>query len=139
MKKSYWIILILVFLVGLDWYIRAPDSRSRELSSAIEAQGSQELKDYPYRFKVLKVVGETAFLSTPRSVEVPALKAIGALYPEINTKNPNDPAFIAAQEKLGRLQTEARLIVQAQPGVKEVQWALDRDWLTAHHIELPAR
>lgn len=139
MKKSYWLILALVFLVGLDWYIRAPDSRSRELSNAIAAQGSQELKDYPYRFKVLKVVGETAFVSTPRNFDVPAFKVINVLFPEIDTRNPNNPAFIATQEKLGRIQTEARLIVQAQPGVKDVQWALDRDWLAAHHIELPPK
>jgi len=42
-----------LFLVGLDWYIRAPDSRSRELTAAIEAQASAKLKSYPYSFLVM--------------------------------------------------------------------------------------
>ena len=64
MKKRYWIIPLLAFLVGLDWYIRAPDSAARNLTSAI---------------------------------------------------------------------------VKAQPGIKEVRWELDRDWLRAHFIEVPEK
>lgn len=139
MKRRYWVILTLIFLVWLDWYIRAPDSRSREMTSIIATQASKELKSYPYQFKVLKIAGETAYLSTPRSVEVPAFKALGILYPELDTKNPNDPAYIAAQERLGRVQTEARTIVLAQPGIKDVKWELDRDWLVKHSIEVPAK
>lgn len=139
MNKKYWAILVLFFLVGLDWYIRAPDSRSRQLTGVIEAQASAKLKSYPYPFRVMKVNGETAMLSTPRNVDVPAYRMLGVLYPEINTKNPNDPAFIAAEQLLGEVQSEARAIVLAQPGIKEVRWELDRDWLAAHYIELPGK
>lgn len=132
--------LILLFLIGLDWYIRAPGFRSRELTGAIQTQASEKLKNYPYKFRVMKVIGtsgETAVISTPRNVEVPAFRALGALYPGINTKNPNDPAFIAVEQLLGEVQSEARSIVLSQPGIKEVRWELDRDWLTAHYIEVP--
>jgi len=138
-KKRYWVILVLLFLVGLDWYIRSPDSHSRELTRAIETQGSEALKAYPYKFRVLKVVGDTAYLSTPRNTEVPAFKALGALFPELNTKDPNNPAFIAAQQRLGAVQSEARAIVLAQPGVKDVRWELDREWLASHYIEVPGQ
>lgn len=139
MKKRYWVVPLLIFLVGLDWYIRAPDSRSRQLTSAIAAQAGSELKTYPYQFKVLKVSGETAYVSTPRNFDVPAFRALGVLFPDVNTKNPNDPAFIAAEQQLGRVQDEARAIVLAQPGIREVAWQLDRDWLTAHFIEVPPK
>lgn len=139
MKKRYWLVPLLIFLVGLDWYIRAPDSRSRQLTSAIAAQAGSELKNYPYQFKVLKVSGETAYVSTPRNFDVPAFRALGVLFPDVNTKNPNDPAFIAAEQQLGRVQDEARAIVLAQPGIREVAWQLDRDWLTAHFIEVPPK
>jgi hypothetical protein len=139
MKKRYWAILVVLFLIGLDWSIRAPDSRSRGLTATIEAQASAPLKDYPYAFRVMKVEGETAVMSTPRNVEVPAFKALGVLYPQIDTRNPNDPAFIAAEQLLGRVQAEARAIVLAQPGIKAVRWELDRDWLAAHGIEVPRR
>lgn len=137
MKKKYWLILSLLFLVWLDWYIRAPDSRSRELTHAIEAQASDKLKNYPYQFWVVKVVGETAYLSTPRNFDVPAFKALAALFPGINTKDPNNPEFIAAEQLLGEVQSEARTILLAQPGVKEMRWELDRDWVAGHQIELP--
>ena len=139
MKKRYWIALVLLFLVGLDWYIRAPDSHSRELTRAIETQGSEALKAYPYQFRVLKVVGDTAYLSTPRNTEVPAFRTLGVLFPELNTKDPNNPAFIAAQQQLGAVQSEARAIVLAQPGIKDVRWELDREWLASHYIEVPGR
>lgn len=139
MKKRYWALLALIVIVGLDWYIRTPDSRSRQLTASVEAQASAKLKSYPYKFRVMKVTGETAVMSTPRNFEVPAFKALGVLYPEINTRNQNDPAFIAAEKLLGEVQSEARSIVLAQPGVKEVRWELDREWLSAHDIDLPRK
>ena len=53
MKRRYWAILVLLLLIGLDWYIHAPDSRSRELTAAIEAQASAKLKSDPYSFRVM--------------------------------------------------------------------------------------
>ena len=137
MKKKYWIIAILIFLVGLDWYIRAPDATSRQLTSAIEAKGSEKLKSYPYKFRVLKFKDGTAYVSSPRSFAVPAFKALAVLYPDLNTKNPDNPEFIAAQKLLAEVQSEAGTIVQAQPGVKQIRWEIDRDWLSAHHIDVP--
>lgn len=139
MKRRYWVIAILLFLVGLDWYIRAPDAQSRRLTGIVEAQASSKLKNYPYKFWVMKVSGDTAVMSTPRNFDVPAFKALGVLYPDINTRNPNDPAFIAAEQLLGEVQSEARSIVLRQPGIKNVRWELDRDWLRAHFIEVPEK
>jgi hypothetical protein len=135
-KKLYWFILVVVLVIGMDWFVRSPDSRSRQLTAAIEEQASPNLKSYPYKFWVMKVSGETAVVSTPRNAQVPALKALGAMFPGVDTKNPNDAQFIAAEKLLGEVQSEARAIVLKQPGIKEVRWELDRDWLTAHQIEL---
>lgn len=133
-----WLLLVLALLVALDWWIRRPDSRSRELTAAIASQGSARLKNYPYQFRVLRVDGKTAHLSTPRNYEVPAFRALAALYPELNVKDANNPAFIAAEQTLGAVQAEARQIVLAQPGIAEVRWQLDKEWLAAHYIEPPA-
>lgn len=136
MKKRYWALVVLLFLVWLDWYIRAPDSRARALTDVIAEQAGPELKNYPYRFRVMRVDDGRAVLSTPRSVEVPAFRMLSSLYPGLDTKNPNDPQFIAAEQLLGRVQFEARAIVLAQPGIKEVSWELDRDWLRSRFIEV---
>lgn len=137
MKKRYWAVLALVLVVGLDWAIRAPDSRARELTTVLEEQAGPQQKSYPYQFRVIKVDGDTAIMSTPRNVDVPALKMLGVLFPDIDTRNPNDPAFIAAEKRLGEVQSAARAIVLAQPGIKSVRWELDRAWLGAHNIEMP--
>ena len=139
MKKRYWVLFVLLFLVALDWYIRAPDSRSRQLTGVIEAQASTKLKSYPYKFRVMNIDRETVVVSTPRNAQVPALMALRALYPGMNTKNPNDLAFVAAEQLLSEVQSEARSIVLAQPGIKNVRGELDRDWLGAHQIEVPQR
>jgi hypothetical protein len=137
LKKPYWLILAVLFIVGLDWFIQAPDSRARQLTAVLTEQGSEELKKYPYQFWVMRVDGGTAMLSTPRSREVPALKVLKVLYPEIDTSNPNDPQFVAAEKRLAEVQAEARKIIAAQPGVTDVRWELDRKWLASRSIELP--
>jgi len=137
LKKRYWMILIVLFIVWLDWFIQAPDSRAQQLTATLVEQGSERMKNYPYQFWVMRVDGGTATLSTPRSREVPALKVLGVLYPDIDTKNPNDPQFIAAEKLLAEVQAEARKIIAAQPGIIEVRWELDRKWLSSRSIELP--
>lgn len=137
MKKRYWLILVVLFMFALDWFIQAPDSRAQQLTATLAGQGSERMKKYPYQFWVMRVDGGTAMLSTPRSREVPALKVLGALYPDIDTRNPNDPQFIAAEKLLAEVQAEARKIIAAQPGITDVRWELDRKWLSSRSIEMP--
>lgn len=138
MKKRYWALLALIFLVWLDWYIRAPDAQSRELTAVIRSQGSPQLQQYPYPFKVFRVEPDgTAVMGTPRSFEMPAAKFLQAAFPELNTRDNNDPAFVAAQQQLGKVQDEARGIILKQPGIKAVRWELDRDWLREQGIAQP--
>lgn len=132
-----WLLILLALLVALDAAIRRPDARARELNRVIEARGSRQLLDYPYPFRVLRVAGNTAYMGTPRNVDVPAFKVLGVLYPKVNVKDANNPEFIALEKVLGAVQAEARQIVASQPGISDVRWQLDRDWLTAHYIELP--
>ena len=139
LKPWQWIVLALVLAFALDWLIQRPDARTRELNQALAEQGSAQLKAYPYQFHVLRVEGDTAVIATPRNFDVPAFHALGVLYPQLNVKNNNDPAFIAAQQALGAVQAEARLIVLARPGIKSMRWELDKAWLTAHDIDIPEK
>lgn len=136
MQRKYWIILIVVALIGLDWYIRAPDARSRQLTAAIENQASPKLREYPYKFWVMRVEGDAAVVSTPRNFSSPAFRFLAVLYPDINVRDANNPAFIAVEKLLGEVQSEVQAIVLAQPGIKSVRWELDREWLRSHGIEV---
>ena len=95
------------------------------------------MKAYPYQFYVLRVVGETAVMATLRNFQSPAFRFLAVLYPEINVKDHNNPAFIAVEKLLGQVQDEAKDIVLAQPGIKSVSWELDKEWLRRHHVEVP--
>jgi hypothetical protein len=138
-KAWHWAVVAIVAVVALDWAIQRPDPKTRELNSALETQASAEMKAYPYKFHVLRVDGETAVVTTPRNFDVPAFRAIGSMFPDINVKDANNPAFIAAEKKLASVQGEAQKIVASQAGIKGVSWELDRDWLTAHGIDVPQK
>lgn len=138
-KSWHWVLIVVALLVLLDWAIRRPDGRSRELNDAIQAQASPQLKAYPYQFHVLRVEGETAVMATPRNFQSPAFRFLKVLYPEINVKDHNNPAFIAVEKILGQVQDEAKDIVLAQPGIKQIKWELDKEWLVRHHIEVPEK
>ena len=135
-KSWQWVLIVIALLVALDWAIRRPDSRSRELNEQIQTQASAQLKAYPYQFHVLRVVGDTAVMATPRNFQSPAFRFLAVLYPEINVKDHNNPAFIAVEKLLGQVQDEAKDIVLAQPGIKSVSWELDQEWLRRHHVEV---
>ena len=138
-KSWQWIAIAVVLMVALDWAIQRPDPRTRELNQALEKQASIKLREYPYQFHVLRVEGDTAVMATPRNFDVPAFRMLGVLYPDINVKDANNPAFIAVERLLGQVQDEAKDIVLAQPGIKQVRWELDKTWLHRKGIEVPVK
>lgn len=133
----HWIVIAVALVFVADWLAQRPDSRARDINAVIETQGSEALRNYPYRFRVLRVAGDTAVLLTPRNVSVPALRFLGVIHPEIDVKNPNDPAFIAIEKELAAVQTEAMNLAKAQSGIQRVQWELDKAWLAKHGIDIP--
>jgi hypothetical protein len=137
-KTWHWILVAVALVFVVDWAIKRPDSRARGLNAVLEATASPALKAYPYPFRVLRVNEDgMAVMGTPRNFDVPARRVIAALYPDIDVSNANNPAFVEAQQTLAARQSEARAIVEAQPGIKGVKWELDRAWLGARGIDLP--
>ncbi|MBI5783921.1 MAG: hypothetical protein HZA64_00550 [Rhodocyclales bacterium] len=137
MTFVHWLLIALVVAYIADWLVQRPDGRAREINAVIDAKGSEALRNYPYKFRVVRVGSDTAVLSTPRNVSVPAFRFLGVIHPEIDVKNANDPAFIAAEKELAAVQTEVMNLARAQQGIKGVQWELDRAWLARHGIDVP--
>jgi len=94
-----------------------------------------ELAAYPYPFRVLRVEEHTAVMSTPRSVTVPVERMIGAIDPAVKDLPVTDPAYLRAQQRLADLQARARALVLADPGIADVRWQLDENWLGRHAIQ----
>jgi hypothetical protein len=67
---------------------------------------------------------------------MPVYRMIGALYPSLAGKAPDNPDFVAAEKELAKVQSEAKDIVLEQPGITEVKWELDENWLISHGISL---
>lgn len=137
MSFVHWLVIAIAVAFLVDWLIQRPDSRARDINAAIEAQGSAALRNYPYKFRVVRVTGDTAVLSTPRNVKVPAMRFLKVIHPEIDTLNANDPAFIAVEKELAAVQTEVMDLARAQPGIRSVQWELDKAWLAKNGIDVP--
>ena len=90
-----------------------------------------ELAAYPYRFRVLGFDDGVATMSTPRSAEFPAYRALVILYPQLRDHAPDSQAMIDAQQELARVQGIARRIVAESDDVTRVVWQLDEAWLRA--------
>lgn len=107
----------------------------RDLNRVLAAD--PQLAAYPYPFRVLRVDGGTAVLGSPRSAEVPVRRVLGVLEPAVAGLADEDPAYLAAQQRLADTQDHARERVLADPAINTVRWELDADWLRAQGIPLP--
>lgn len=133
-KKITIALAVVLAVAAVYWFGLRSDPRVVALNQAIQANGSTALREYPYPFKVSRMEGAIAVMNTPRSPAVPVYRMIGAIDPALSGKSPDNPDFIAAEKKLAQVQSEARQIVLAQPGVTEVKWELDKNWLISHQI-----
>ncbi len=107
----------------------------RDLNSRLEED--TELAAFPYQFRVVAVNNGIATMYTPRSAEVPVVQVMGIIYPHLAGRPADSEDFQKAQLELARIQKKAKKIVISDPGIKSVQWTLDRDWLSGHGVILP--
>jgi hypothetical protein len=129
--------VVLLGIVAIYWFAFRTDPKVAALNQALEQQASPALKAYPYQFRVINFKQGIAEMGTPRSETMPVTLMIGAIDPSLAGKDPSDPDFVAAEKQIGVLQAEARQIVTSQPGVKQVTWKLDDEWLSDHGISTP--
>lgn len=135
--KKIAITLIVVLALGaIYWFGLSTDPKVAALNEAIQEKASPALRDYLYPFRVLRLEGTVAVMATPRSPAMPVYRMIGALYPSLAGKAPDNPDFVEAEKELAKVQSEAKDIVLEQPGITEVKWELDENWLISHGISL---
>lgn len=135
-KKTAIALIVILALGAIYWFGLRTDPKVAALNQAIQEKSSLALRDYPYPFRVLRLEGAVAVMATPRSAAMPVYRMIGALYPSLAGKSPDNPDFIVAEKELAKVQSEAKDIVLEQPGVTEVKWELDENWLISHGISL---
>ncbi|MCG7981611.1 MAG: hypothetical protein JAY90_02550 [Candidatus Thiodiazotropha lotti] len=119
---------ILGSLVGvslLAWLLTL-DFRLGEIDEMLKQD--KQIAAYPYTFKALEIKGTTAILSTPRTSAVPAVKFLSMIFPRLSRKSEQDPAVIAAQQQLGKIQGKVRELVLSRQDIERVSWRINRAW-----------
>lgn len=133
--RNYLLVLIaLVLGLVLIWVATSWNPRVWELNDLLASDA--ELADYPYPFRVVSFENGVATLSSPRNFEMPAIRFLAVIHPELANKAQDHPAMIAAQEQLIRHQKRALALIEQQPDVTSVRWELDRDWYAKRGISL---
>jgi hypothetical protein len=131
--RNYAIVLAAIAAVALIWVLyESPGVSSLNASLSENA----DLQAYPYRFRVLDLEDGVATVSTPRSVEFPAYRALAILYPELRSQSPDSPAMLDAQQEMARVQSIVRTIVAGSDDVTRIVWELDENWLRGEGVDL---
>ena len=85
---------------------------------------------------MLEIGNGVAAVASPRSTEVPVMRFLGLVDPALRDADPDSPAAIAAQKKLGVIQGRVRKLIEAEPDIERVSWRVDKDWLAKHGVRL---
>lgn len=112
--------------LAVVWTLSVWDPGASKLNALLDADA--ELAAYPYPFRVESLKDGVATLKSPRSFEVPVIRFLAIIDPGLAGKEANHPDVMAAQDALVHHQKRAQEIVERQPEVKAVHWALDREW-----------
>ncbi|MGM0435406.1 MAG: hypothetical protein ACQEQ1_12180 [Pseudomonadota bacterium] len=104
-----------------------------ELNETLREQSA--LADYPYPFRVLRVEGDTAVMSTLRSPRVDTAQAMRELFPDLRRIPETNREFRRAEQEYARLQARARETVTASTSIRRVRWELDENWYYLNDME----
>jgi hypothetical protein len=134
--RNYSIIFGICSISLLGWWLTSLwQPRVWELNEMLTTDPI--LVDYAYQFRLRKLEQGVATLSTPRSFDVPAIRFLEVIHPELHDKAQDDPLVIAAQEDLIKHQKHAQVLMLSQPDIDRVEWELDLQWLADHGIHQP--
>lgn len=134
--RNYSIALGLLVIVALGFWLKSAwQPEVWDLDKVLTS--NQKLMSYPYQFRLRSFQDGVAVISTPRSFDVPAIRFLEIIHPNLAGLTQDDPKMIAAQQDLIDHQKLAMGLMLAQPGVKSVDWELDTQWLADHGVQSP--
>lgn len=131
--KIYAAILGIIFITLAAFFLYEPQ-KVTELNNQLDS--IDEIKHFPYHFKVLRINNGVATLNSPISTELPCGKIIGIIFPSIKGKSLLSPEYQKAQKLLAKVQMRVGNIVKSDPSINKIVWELDRPWLIQNGVSL---
>ena len=132
-SRNYSIVLAIV-VGALLFLFTHKNPELAEMNALLDADS--ELAAYPYTFRVLRIEDRVAIMTTPRSPEFPAYRALGLLFPDLANLPQEDPRLMQGQLVMAGIQEHARDIVLKTGHVSQVEWEIDKKWLSGHGVQL---
>ncbi|KEF31545.1 hypothetical protein D777_01894 [Marinobacter nitratireducens] len=126
-KQFVLVMVVATLFVGwLGW-------RGFEVISLNERLKADEIvSSYPYQHRVLRVEGNTAIMSSLRSLTTSTQQALEAVFPSMKNLGDNNREWQRAERELAQLQARSAEIVLESPGIDRIRWELDRNW---YHLQ----
>ncbi len=132
--RRYVMLLCALLAVALLAWLASRDGRVAELNGLLAAD--DELAAYPFQFRVREINNGVAFVTSPRSAQVPVMQFLHTAFPSLRDKDVQHPEMMAAQDRLVAVQSRAAELVQTHPEVNAVRWVLDERWFAERGVTL---
>ena len=126
-------LVAIVFVIAFN--ILYEPSEVRELNALLAQE--EQLKDYPYQFRVLQIDNGVAVISSPRAAGVSVPAIVKVIDPSLKDLPVTDERIFEAQRHLAEIQSSAKRLIEDRPNVERIRWKLDEEWLRNHGIAFP--
>lgn len=127
-------ILLVLLILSLAWNRFGLTPRIWQLNELLEQD--PVLAGYPYHFRAVLFLNGIVTLTSPHASVVPVEPFLMTVDAGLKGKSSEDPAMLAARERLWRQEIHAIKLMISQPDVDSVVWSLDQAWYHKHGIRL---
>ena len=127
--RKQFLLVMLVAALFVAWLVMR-GAGVISLNNSLRADPS--IANYVYPFRVLRIEGETAVMTTLRSTGTSTRQALETLFPPLQSVNDSHRDWQRAEREYAKLQARASEIVLARDNISRVRWELDEHW---YHLQ----
>lgn len=127
-RKQFLLVMLVAALFVLWLVIRGTGVIS--LNDTLRAD--PQIASYVYPFRVLRIEGDTAVMTTLRSNRTSTRQALENLFPALQNVSDSHPDWQRAEREYAHLQARASQIVLSDDTIEKVRWELDEHW---YHLQ----
>ena len=127
--RKQFLLVMLVAALFVIWLVMRGAS---VISLNNSLRENPQLSSYAYPFRVLRVEGNTAVMTTLRSPGTSTRQALETLMPSLQSVSDSHRDWQRAEREYAQLQVLASEIILDQEEISRVRWELDEHW---YHLQ----